>query len=66
MVAAGDERRSPRSGMEFTCAEQDDGGTSVEPSYDTPYKVKDPARDGGVVVHRFEELAALRTLDFIL
>jgi len=52
--------------MELTYAEHDDGGASVEPSYDTMYKVKDPARDGGVVVHRFEELAAQRTPDFIL
>jgi len=68
--AAGDER-SPRSGMELTCAEQEDGGAIAEPSYDTVgarqgavCKAKDP-QDGGVVVHIFEGLAALRTLDLI-
>lgn len=33
--AASDERMSPRGGGELTCAEQDDGGASVAPSYDT-------------------------------
>jgi hypothetical protein len=71
MHAVGHEGRYPSDGGELTCAKQDDSGANMEPSHDTVglrqgamYKAEDP-QDGGVVVHKFEELAALGTLDFI-
>ena len=71
MGAVGDERRSPIGGGELTCAEQGDSGDRVEPSYDivrarqgAMYKAKDP-QGGGGIVYKFEEFAALGTLDFI-
>jgi len=70
-AVVGDGRRSPRGGGKLTCAEQDDNGADVEPSHDTVgarpgamYKAKEP-QDGGTVVHKFEEVAAIGTLEFV-
>ena len=60
----------PQRWRELTCAEQDDGGADVEPSQDTAgarqdaiRKLKNP-QNGGIVVHKFVELAALWTPQF--
>jgi hypothetical protein len=56
---------------ELTCAERADDDANVEPSYDavgakqgTIYKAQE-SHDGGIVVHKFEEVVAIGTLKSI-